>query len=223
MKQMSMFNRLAMTAGITVAPAPTLREGLSVWSTFIPVLILAALVSISGNSHGQPSNSDRIANRNDTSTVRQPSKEFETAWDGIRTCDVKFYSPENGEQTLEAGSIYRYLKSRGYDIRDTGRGYLRADHIDERFHGYRALALTLPDEWGVYGIEIAAELSTVRKKIFPSVRFVRRTQKSGATTLTSDLSSKIASTPAIFLTLEGRRLRNGEYQTVISCRLEDGN
>lgn len=146
------------------------------WQTSLVAVALMLSASVWAESDVMTGRSQIGMNRTNPSggsvhNLRAVSQ-FEGMWDGIKTCNVTFYNPERNEAP-EDGRIAKYLRSRGYIVTNTGMGYLRVENLNEMFHGYKVNALTLPDEWGVYGLDIEATLPQV-KRLFPFVRFEKR-------------------------------------------------
>ncbi len=149
-------------------------------------------------------------------------KDFESAWGEIQTCNVMFYAPEKGQTTIEDGIVYQYLINRGYQIVDSGEGYLTVSNLNEIYQGYAMVALTLPGEWGVYGMDIVAKSKDVRKKLFPKIHFKQKVDKNtGETTMTSLLRSN--DEISTILVLHEKKVSNVKYVTSVTCFIESGD
>lgn len=189
---------------------------------FSPICLALVLICSSSFAYAQDVEMDKLQSAHGQ-TIKDISREdFESSWGEIRTCNVMFYDPEKGESTLEEGIIYQYLVNRGYQISDSGEGYFNVSQLHENFRGYVMEALTLPGEWGVYGMDIVAKLGDVRVKLFPKIRFKRKVDmENGETTMTALLKSNGVS--VVTLVLREKQLSKTNYVTSVTCFIESGN
>lgn len=191
--------------------------------TFLSTCVALALTCSSSISCAQDGETDGLKSLHRQTSKDISIEDFESAWGGIQTCNVMFYSPEKGEATLEDGVIYRYLLNRGYQVVDSGQGYFSVSQLHESFRGYVMEALTLPGEWGVYGMDIVAKVEDIRKTLFPNIPFKKKIvdKANGTTTMTAQLKSSNDSVAT--LVLREKLLSKTRSVTSVSCFIESGN
>lgn len=188
---------------------------LAVISLTLPACVFAESSPVVGSIHGGV-----VRANGHTAEVHVPM--FEEMWKAIRTCNVIFYDPEKRED-FEDGRIVRFLRTRGYVINDTGMGYFRVENLNEIFYGFKVSALTLPGEWGVYGMDISAEMPKVRNRLFPLIHFEKRIGDDGGAVLFATLDAGSDTKPAVLLTLKSRNPKHGLPVTTVACQIEYGD
>ena len=148
--------------------------------------------------------------------------DFEKEWSNIKTCSIKFYSPEAGEEDFEGGIIHRYLSMHGYQILDSGEGYRTVPQFKEMLLGYSVESLTLPGEWGVYGMDVIATADEVRRSMFPTVDF-KKQMKAGQTAPRFESVLREDAVSSVTLVLNENRMSQTKTITTVSCFIELGN
>lgn len=149
------------------------------------------------------------------------ANKFEKLWDGILDCNMRFYSLIGEED-----APFRYLRGRGYDLQDTGDGYLKAENLNEVFHGYKVSALVLPGEWVVYDLELEAEAQQVARSLFYSKHLKAGFDEKGKRFFSAmwqrayrdELPNEYIAD--VFLTIHDRTISRANPRTLISCRID---